>query len=291
MAMRIFPTVVVCGLIILSVGCDTLLNYQVKKDIERLKEAEGKLLQNPGDEAALPVIMQLLHDRNGITRSNAAASLEHVAPSIGSSIKNTAVPALTEMLANGDSFDKRAAALALSSFGKYSEPAIPVLRVNLFPSERDAAWFSAETLGKIGEPASVAVPDLVKVVEENLVDELNYERRGRKYATQALGRMGPSAIDAVPSLTKFLNETDNPVFKAQLSVAIISIDPGNQGALDSAEHLLEDGRVEIRREMIWELKDAGSRAKPAIELVKKAGRDNDPSVSQAASELLSVIER
>jgi len=130
---------------------------------------------------------------------------------------------------------------------------------------------------------------LVKVVEENLVDDLAYERQGRKFATRALGRIGPSALEAVPHLIRFLHGTDNPSFKVQLSVAIISIDPSNRDALNAIEALLTDGRVEVRREMIWELKDAGTRAEPTRGFVQKAERDEDRSVSQAATELLSVL--
>ena len=49
---------------------------------------------------------------------------------------------------------------ALGAIGPAAAPAVPVLIAKLKYDYRDTAWYSADALGEIGEPALVAIPAL-----------------------------------------------------------------------------------------------------------------------------------
>jgi len=275
---------------ILLSGC----NYRINKNIQRLKDAQSKLLENPTDKEALAVMLELLKSYNGIDRTNAAGFLGDTAElseKVRVSTKDEAVPPLIELLDKGDMFDKRAAAVGLRGFGKYAEPAVPVLRKNLFPSKNDVARISAEALGKIGAPSAVAIPDLITVIKENLIDDSGYRESVRHRVTRALGEIGPVAKDAIPDLIIFLNESKIPRFRIEVAVALIRINPDSKEGLIALESFIQNKDVEIRRQTIWELEFAGVEAKPAINLIKTTRNDNDSSVAFAANQLLDIIDK
>jgi len=267
-------------------GCDG----QVERNIGRLDSAKVRLEANPNDEEALSTILGLLKDRNGINRSNAAAVLGQAAEKVGGQIKDRALPPLIDLLDSGDLFDKRAAAIGIMGFGANATGAVPVLRKNLFPSSADFAEISAEALGKIGEPAAVAVPDLLKVIDENLVDDPNYERTIRATATRVIGQIGPKAVAAAPRLLTLLDQSNNPAFKIQLAVAVIRIDPANIKALSEIDKLMGSPDVDQRILMISELVDAGRDARPALSVIKAAQNDADSDVRSMAKRLLAMLD-
>jgi HEAT repeat protein len=281
-------------LITTAAGCNmySQSTKQIEANIERLREAQSKLLKNPNDKQALSVILSLMRDKNGINRANAAAVLGEVGEDVSGSINDEAVPALINLLDKGDEFDKRAAACALRKFGPHAKAAIPVLIKNLTPSDRDVAWCSAEALGTMNELAYEAVPDLVKVIKEGQSEyQDNSSTNISPFATKALGEIGSAAKDAVSDLASLLNHK-NPYFRIRLAVAIIRIDPTNQQALGVLESLLKDQDVEVRRNTIWTLKDIGEEARPAKNLVRTVYlKDSDASVTSAASELLHILDK
>jgi HEAT repeat protein len=70
------------------------------------------------------------------------------------------VPDLIKAINCGDPFREREAPLALAAIGPAAAPAVPALIGKLKEEDYDAAWFSADALGQIGEPALVAIPAL-----------------------------------------------------------------------------------------------------------------------------------
>ena len=272
-------------LIVLTIsGCDA----QVRKNIERLTSAQARLEANPNDEEALSTILKLLNDRNGINRANAAAVLGHAAERVGGSIKDKALPPLIRLLDDGDAYDKRAAAKGISGFGVHAAAANPVLRKSLFPSDTDAARYSALALGKIGEPAAIAVPDLLKVVEERSVDPEPLQIR--EVATRSIGQIGRLAAGAAPRLMTLLGQASDPQFQIALEVAVIRIDPGNDKAVNAMERSMRSFDADDRRRLMYEMEDAGSESKPALRVIKAARNDEDENVRNAANRLLKVIE-
>jgi HEAT repeat protein len=266
---------------VVTFGCQSI---QVKND--KLANARTRLLANPADKAALSEIVNLLrYDTSSIARANAAAALGTVAEKNAVAIKDAAVPALVYALDHDAIGVRDAAARALVKFGPLASPAVPVLRKNLLPANTSVAWFSAEALGSIGEPAREAVPDLVKVIKDNAESCVGDHANICEYAAVALGKIRPAAHDVMPDLVALLNHED-PYFRAHLAAGMVRIDPQNREAFSALEKLLKDKDERVRRVTIWALSDGDWEASPVRSLIQAALSDPDESVRSAAAGIL-----
>jgi HEAT repeat protein len=263
-------------------------NAAIEANIHKLTEAQQKLSANPHDATALSVILKLLKDPNGINRSNAAHTLGEVGAEHGDIIKTAAIPLLIEMAEHGDGGDRYAAVKALRSFGPHAAAAKPLLRQTLESPVEQMRCIAAETLGRMKGAAADAVPDLVKTIQEHKAECRNDELHICRCAIQALGNIGPPAREAKRDLIRLLTD-ENVFLRAYAAVAVIRIEPRTQEPLPVIAILLADPNVEVRRRIIWELKDAGREAKPAEASVRAALRDSDEAVRQAASDLLKLL--
>jgi HEAT repeat protein len=262
----------------------------IDMNVRQLKDAEAKLLQNPNDRQALEFILSRLHDSHGINRVNAASVLGDAGSKIGSSLKDQAVPALSELLDKGDAFDKRAAAEALAQFGRYAQAALPVLKKNLIPGDRDVAWFSARALGEIGEPAKAAVPEFVQAIHDNATACEGFFSNFCESFIPALGKIGPSAKAAIPELDSLLSHHDAYV-RMRAAVALMRIDPTDQHSLDALDKILHDQDSELRRRTMLALVECGDKARPAEKLIQDASKDDNEEVRREASSLLKLLNR
>lgn len=280
--------VVVIACLLLSIaGCDQS-EQAIEMNINQLREASAKLEKNPGDRAALAVLVNQLSDRRGIYRVNAAAVLGETAKSVHGSISAEAVPALSSLLDRGDDYDKRAAASALAKFGPHAKDAWPILRKNLFPADRDVAWYSAEALGNIGEPAAAALPDLVRALRENISQCEGYFSSFCASFIPAIGKMRGAAAGAERELESMLSHRD-PNVRMRLAVALIRINSGNSSALQEIEKLLRDSDVEVRRHTLVALRESGKDAQPVKHLIVAATKDQDEDVRETAMSALKVL--
>src|SRR5215203_2673571 len=228
--------VVVIACLLLSVAACDQWEQAVEMNINQLREASAKLAKNPKDKAALKLLLDQLNDRRGLYRVNAAAVLGEIAMRVGGPISAEAVPALSSLLDRGDDYDKRAAASALAKFGPHARDAWPTLRKNILPADRDVAWYSAEALGNIGEPAAAAVPDLMKAIRENISQCEGYFSNFCSSFIPAIGKMRGSAAVAVPELESFLNYKDVYV-RMRVAIALMRINRSNSPALQEIEKL------------------------------------------------------
>ena len=235
---RSWKIIVVVACLLLSVaGCHES-EQAIEMNITQLREARARLVKNPKDKAALSLILDQLNDRRGLYRVNAAAVLaETVEEMDGAAISAEAVPALIRLLERPEDDEKRAAAFALAKFGPSAKDAAPALRKNLFPSNRDVAWFSAEALGNIGEPAAEALPDLMRALRENIGSCDGYFATFCGSFIPAIGKMRSAAGSVVPELEGFLNHKD-PYVRMRIAAALLRIDPGNTRALQEIEKLI-----------------------------------------------------
>jgi HEAT repeat protein len=262
----------------------------IEANIEKLKQAQQRLLADPTDKAALSVIMTLIKDSNGINRVNAASMLGDVGEEHGEIIKDSVVPLLIHMVESGDGFDQYAALKALRGFGPHATAAIPSLRTMLQSPDAQKTWVAAEALGRMKAAAANAVQDLVDVIKRHKPECLDDELHICRYGLQALGNIGPGAAASTEYLVTLLNDA-NPYIRAYAAVALLKIDPNRKEATAVIAKLLTDPAVEVRRRTIWELRDAGRQARPAQAFVKKALGDRDDAVRQASSELMTVLRQ
>jgi len=261
---------------------------QVELNIKQLKQAEDALMRNPKDAQALSLIIGQLHDEKGVNRVNAAAVLGNVGQKTGAIIKDTAVPALAELLDKGDAFDKRAAAEALSHFGSNAREAVPILQKNLFPSDRDTAWFSARALGEIGEAAGPAVPDLMRALRENINECEGYFSNSCGSFIPAIAKIGSPARSAEPELENFLKHRD-PYVRMRIAVALIGVEPGSHSGYETLDNLLKSPDSQVRRRTIDSVSEIGSRAAPIKGLIERSLKDPDEEVREAASAELKLL--
>ena len=164
------------------INCGFQSTFQVEANIERLRHAEDRLLQDPKDKKALSLILTLLKDRNGINRSNAAAVLGEVGEKVGAGIKDEAVPSLINLLETGDKFDRYAASGALRGFGTHAKAAVPALLKALKDGNTGTARHSAEALGRIGPEAKVAIPALIDALNVYDITQTRAGARGHAAA-------------------------------------------------------------------------------------------------------------
>jgi HEAT repeat protein len=110
--------------------------------------------QDPNDTFALNTIISYLDANSSFTRTSAADALGNLGPSA-----RAAIPGLVRTLNSGDLFAERAAAIAIGKIGIDMDQVVEPLRIKIRNPKSDAAIFAAESLGNIGKPALVAIPD------------------------------------------------------------------------------------------------------------------------------------
>lgn len=265
-------------------------NSAIEANIQKLREAQKRLSQDPRDKEALSVFITLLKDPNGINRANAASVLGEVGEENGAAIRGSAVPLLINMVEHGDGFDQYAALKALRGFGPHATEAIPILRANLASPVVQNTWIAAEALGRMKGAAAEAAPDLVRAIKANQDECLNDELNICMFAARALGGIGAAAKEASSDLTTLLSQV-SLYTRIYVATALIRIQPTHQEALSAIGALSKDPNVTIRRLTLWELKDIGTDAEPAENIIKTALGDTDEAVRTAAAQILETFSR
>ncbi|OLP18736.1 hypothetical protein BST81_09145 [Leptolyngbya sp. 'hensonii'] len=111
-----------------------------------------------------------------------------------------AIPQLIKILEEKDKQLSNSASIALSKIGVKSVASLASL---LDSNDLDIKRIAASTLEQIGEQAREAIPQLIKVIEDNDSDE-----EVRWYAVITIGKIGIPAKGAIPSLIKALQDPE-----------------------------------------------------------------------------------
>ena len=120
-----------------------------------LRDLADTYRKDPKNKKPLNDIIDVLHGNWSFAATYACGVLRDLGP-----LAAPAVPDLIKALNCGDPVVEREAPLALAAIGPAAAPAVPVLIAKLKYDYRDSAWFCADALGEIGEPALVAIPAL-----------------------------------------------------------------------------------------------------------------------------------
>ena len=259
-------------LTVAMISCGFQPTRQIELNITRLRDAEDRLEQNPKDKQALSVILNLLKDRNGINRSNAAAVLGEAGTRVGASIKDEAVPPLINLLETGDEFDRHAASGALRDFGSQAKAAIPSLIKALKDGNTSTAWHSAEALGNMGPEAKVAIPALIDALNVYDLPELEPGfGPGPQLAFEAANALGKFGVDAKPAIPILKEKLRHPSgdFKIHLAKAIRRINPEDAESLQVLIDLLHHREIYIQRYALTALGELGKNARPAVPAIKE----------------------
>ena len=197
-----------------------------------------------------------------------------------------AVEPLSGQLSNPE---MRLAALELlAAIGDDSVTAVDQITGALADKDSVVRGEAAIALAAIGPPAASAVPQLQKIVADQMEDP------GARYsAAYALGRIGKAAAPALDML-RGLSESDDELMATVAVWAALKIEPGNteffETAMPRLRKALQAESDLARLEAAVALGEIGSHAKTAIPILEVIEED-DPvrAVRAAAAEALRKI--
>jgi hypothetical protein len=145
------------------------------REAQRMQELKQEVQKNPNNREALDEIVDYLNGNWVFSRQYAAGTLRQLGP-----LAKPAVPDLIRALNCGENVVEREAAIALGAVSVGMPDAVEPLRRKLTEFKRDVAWFAAESLGEIGKPALVAMPDLEEVAKSPVSNMADSAKRALK---------------------------------------------------------------------------------------------------------------
>lgn len=219
--------------------CVWLLEHAPEPEVQWRAADALRLIGKPDATAAGPVLVKALDDPDPLVRGAVVQAVGALAPDVPG-----AVPALVRL------FPDVQAVGAVANFGPAGAEAVPRLIELLRHPDSKVRWNAARTLGKIGEPALPAVPELVAVMGTD-PDAL-----AREHCAESLGQIGPKAVSAIPALVK----------------------------------ALADPEPKVRRDAVRSLGQFGPAAKAALPDVKARTKDENERVREAAAKAVRQID-
>lgn len=254
-----------------------LLVDTLKSGDPKARVAAAKALETLGadPEVVRPILLEALENADEETTIAMLDAMVSLGPAI--------VPRLIEALKQ-----KRARQFVcyiLGELGPGAAPATEALAGLLSDSDEKTQSEAAFALAEIGPDAAAAVPALTEALDE--------EGPVRFAAAYALGRIGKAAIKAKPALLKLLTGNENLALVSAWALAHIQPDcPACQEkALPVLIAGLDDTSSEFRSEAACGISCFGEAAKAAVEKLKKALKDPDEEVRDAAAAALKAIDK
>ena len=174
----------------------------------------------------------------------------------------------------------------LGQIGPPAAPATGALAKLLADKHSRVAAEAALAIAKIGPGAKSAVPALVETLQRS--DEASAHA-----LVYALGRIGPGAAAADAALLNLLKSSDGPLAVAA-AWALVQIHPASAETAARTVPVLVAGLAaplpHTRRAALETLAGMGPLAKDALEAVRKASADEDPSVRAAAADAIKALQ-
>ena len=240
---------------------------------------------------ALDEIRQLLRDEDGEVRKHALFALWRLSPLLEPPAGISLLPYLEEIACQDTNWVVRQAAVYCLGSDNYRKSTVrkdirekavdAVERVFRGEEHCMARSAAAWTLGKFGDAAIDAIPDLINVLkgDSDLV---------RMSSARALGRIGLTE-DAILALTSLLNERVNLGVLVRVGFVLAKAGARSRVAVPEALALLESPCVVSRLTALHLLRQIGESASNAVGNVAIALKDNDGEVKDAAMAALLAI--
>ncbi len=217
------------------------------------------VLGKMGSEAKVAILplVKLLKARDRFNRQAEVDRLRYNVAVTLASIGPEAIPALTQVLKEGEGGDW--AAFALGRIGPEAKPAVPVLIESLKHERGTVRERSAEALGRIGRGAKEAVPHLILLLGDLLPST-------SQKASEALGKIGP---DAIPQLVRALKDHRDGV-RVHAASALGDIGPGAVTAIPALIEAVEANprNTSLRPVIESALKRIGPEGKAALAVIE-----------------------
>lgn len=213
--------------------CGWLLTHGAEDPV-RIRAVDA--LRQMGTDAAPagPALVAALSDGEKHVSTVAAQTIEVLAREKAGPKPDDALPALVKL------FPNPAAIRAVAAYGSAAAGVVPQLVPLLKNPEVPVRRQAVRALGKIGEPAKSAVPDVIALVESDP------DAGVQEQAAEALGDIGPSiAAEAVPVLVKALQHTDTMVRRDAVR-SLGQMGTAAKGVIDDVRALLKDPEDKVR---------------------------------------------
>ena len=218
-------------------GSLPLLRQLLSRDDEDLQAATFEVIRRIGPPA-IPMLVELLRDKDVFIRRNAVDTLIDFAPQT-----EGIQPALRRALSDEDEVVAGDAARALGALGRRGSPSVGALVKTLSHRDEYTRVYAAEALASIGPLAAAATNDLAKALADPIPGV-------RWAACEALGSIGPAAHPAVPQLIAAL-EDEFLYVRMFAAGALGSIGPKAQAAREALRAAAKDPA--LRHEAEWAL--------------------------------------
>lgn len=299
-------------------------------------DPESEMILDDGGEANVPNIVALLAHDNAAVRAEAARVLGYLddfaaktTPKLADALSDSSVlvrrraaaalknyelaalPALVDLIDAVDDVDDQVAADAITAVGNFGEagaPAVDALIAVLTSDKlRERHRTAAETLGKIGEAATPAIPHLQEWIGEFIPEEVTIAlgRLGdveslmkltesnvdndRSAGASGLGAVFPTTDIIVARLASLLDDDDLYV-RASAARALCHAHPTSDATLAALKKALQDARAEVRERAALGLSHLDPKTDAATQLVLEAVEHDDDSVRRYAASALSEFQ-
>ena len=186
---------------------------------------------------------------------------------------------VSELRQADDVLVRRAAARALGELGSEATSAVSALDEALADDDREVCRLACYALGEVGPQANAALPALTNSLQD---EELSV----RLAAAFAIQKINPDSEAYVAELTKAMRMGEGGTI-----VSIGRIGPSATWAVPTLIELLKDRRPGIRRLAVEALGQIAVDAEDAESALRRALRDEDDRVRQAAQKALETLRR
>lgn len=226
--------------------------------------------RQPGDKDAIPVLIEMLKDREPLNEELSSTAISLYCLATFKTDAAAAVPEVTKLLADKDPILRQYAVKVLEAIAPAAEETRAAARAALKDADAQVRAAGAETLGQLGDRASLpALKALMKDADPGV----------RQGVVQAFGCFKDDAETLVPILIEVLKTPDS-----RLRMPALGPD-GKQ--LPETNNYREINVVESAYSALAKF---GPAAKPAVpELVKLASRSEGAMFTQSARRALKKI--
>jgi len=227
--------------------------------------------------SSVPGLIMMLKDPDDQVRIKALQLVRIMGPDA-----KAAIPALIEAVRDPDVMVRTVAIGAIGAMGPDAVQALPVLREALSDERMFgmAAAGAAIMIGRLGEPAKPAVPDLIALLRRRGMG-------GTGGALIAFTELGPVAEDAAPVVIETLKETQDAAVVNLCLSALAAIGPAAKPALPQLLEILKGDDATQRQKSLAVLAKLGPDAEPALPQLIRILRSNDQDCRGWACEVLS----
>jgi HEAT repeat protein len=237
--------------------------------------------------AATPLMIELLADVDPGAREAAAYVLGRIGPGA-----KAAVPALLKAAEDRTPGVRSQVIGTLGSIGEANEEVLKVVLKGLKDTDPDIRQASVSACRSLGPKAARAVPDLVVLLEDQVVNSAEVWPR---QVVAALWEIGPAAKPAVPKLVEYLKDPDLE-HASHAAAALLSIGAEQRQAVaafaKALDKSLQPQKSHVRHRTFRVVEQLGAAGKPLAPLIAGifADESDDRDIRAAAARALMVID-